>query len=54
VIIFDQYGQKVMTLSIPRGQAESAVTTEGWQKGVYLVQVWKAGRLLTKGKVVVL
>jgi len=54
VIIFDQYGQKVMTLSIPRGQAETTVTTEGWQKGVYLVQVWKAGRLLTKGKVVVL
>ena len=54
VMIINQYGQKVMTLSIPRGQAESAVTTEGWQKGVYLVQVWKAGRLLTKGKVVVL
>ena len=51
VIIFDQYGQKVMTLSIPRGQAESAVTTEGWQKGVYLVQVWGSGSFIASGKV---
>jgi len=53
VIIFDQYGQKVMTLSIPRGQAETTVTTESWQKGVYLVQVWRFGSFIASRKVVI-
>jgi hypothetical protein len=52
VIIFNQYGQKVMTLSIPRGQTETTVTTEGWHKGMYLVQVWRAGGFIASGKVV--
>ncbi|PJB59867.1 MAG: hypothetical protein CO098_01100 [Bacteroidetes bacterium CG_4_9_14_3_um_filter_41_19] len=51
--IYDLYGQRVMSLEIPKGQTETTVKTEGWQKGVYLVQVWRAGGTLVSGKVVI-
>ena len=51
VEIFDLYGQSIKTLEIPKGQTETTVTTEGWQKGVYLVQVWGSGSFIASGKV---
>ena len=52
VEIFDLYGQSIKTLEIPKGQTETTVTTEGWQKGVYLIQVWRSGSFIASGKVV--